>query len=129
MVLKGLTRSFELEKGAFFRHTVELVILSSLGYRYVQNIMAHLQVLNLIDCAYQCTSTACCMAFNYRQMTLLSTNPWNCEIIGERSDSDLELLERNSEYSFYKAIEVTLSLNSNFFVSRVTRTTIRGCFL
>jgi hypothetical protein len=72
----------------------------------VHNIMTHLQVFNLIDCAYQCTNIACCTAFNYRQITRVSTNLWNCEIIGERRNSDLELLERNSEYSFYEATEV-----------------------
>jgi hypothetical protein len=77
-----------------------------LGYRYVHNIMAHFHVVNLFDCAYQCTSTTCCTAFNYRHISL-STTPGNCEIIWKRSDSDIELVERNSEYSFYELTEVT----------------------
>ena len=65
--------------------------------------MANFHVDNMFDCAYQCTSTACCTAFNYHQISRFA-DPGNCEIIGERSNS--ELVEKSSKYSIYEISEV-----------------------
>ena len=73
----------------------------------MRNILSQLLVPNLIECAFQCINNAHCTNFNYRHVTL-SMKPWNCEIIGNKTESSVQVFERNSGYTFYEAIEVTL---------------------